>query len=116
MHRKHLAVFLLTLVLMLSLSSLALGQGDDLLPEDSALRGGNGDNLPHPLGKQQSGERQLALQQVLRTATAWGLQRLVEVGIATRRRRHAVCNGESCALGVERCIRGVACKGFREDH
>ena len=69
MHRKHFAVLLLALVLMLSLTSLAMGQGDDLLAEDRALRGGDGDNLPHPLGKQQSGQRQLALQQVLRTAT-----------------------------------------------
>ena len=76
MHRKHFAVLLLALVLMLSLTSLAMGQGDDLLAEDRALRGGDGDNLPHPLGKQQSGQRQLALQQVLRTATPAGVVQL----------------------------------------
>jgi immune inhibitor A len=66
MHRKHFAVFLLTLVLMLSLSSLALGQGDERLAEDIAPHGGNGDNLPHPLGKQRTALRQMGLQQVLR--------------------------------------------------
>ena len=76
MHRKHFAVLLLALVMMLSLTSLAMGQGDDLLAEDRALRGGDGDNLPHPLGKQQSGQRQLALQQVLRTATPAGVVQL----------------------------------------
>ena len=69
MHRKLLAVLMLALALLISVSSVALGQNDT---EDAALRqyGGNGDDLPHPLGKQQRGLRQIALQQQLQGAQA----------------------------------------------
>lgn len=71
MHRKLIAVFLLTIILILSVSSVALGQDDELLEADrlTAL-GGNGDNLQHPLGKQQWGLRQIALQQRLQGVEA----------------------------------------------
>lgn len=71
MHRKLIAVFLLTIILILSVSSVALGQDDGLLEADrlTAL-GGNGDNLQHPLGKQQWGLRQIALQQRLQGVEA----------------------------------------------
>ncbi|MBP6785995.1 MAG: immune inhibitor A [Candidatus Promineofilum sp.] len=71
MHRKLLAVLMLALALLISVSSVALGQGDT---GDAALRqyGGNGDDLPHPLGKQQRGLRQIALQQQLQGAQATG--------------------------------------------
>lgn len=71
MHRKLIAVFLLTIILILSVSSVALGQDDELLEADrlTAL-GGNGDNLQHPLGKQQWGLRQMALQQRLQGVEA----------------------------------------------
>lgn len=78
MHRKLIAVFLLTIILMLSVASVALGQDDELLEADrlTAL-GGNGDNLQHPLGKQQWGLRQMALQQRLQgVATDNGVMRL----------------------------------------
>ena len=65
MHRKLIAVFLLTIILILSVSSVALGQNDELLQADLLTLGGNTDNLQHPLGKQQWGLRQMALQQRL---------------------------------------------------
>ena len=65
MHRKLIAVFLLTIILILSVSSVALGQDDELLQADLLTLGGNTDNLQHPLGKQQWGLRQMALQQRL---------------------------------------------------
>ena len=77
MHRKLVAVILLTIVLLLSVSSLALGQDDELLAADLQPLGGNVDNLPHPLGKQQWGLRQLALQQrLLGTEATNGVMRV----------------------------------------
>ncbi|MCA9867621.1 MAG: immune inhibitor A [Anaerolineae bacterium] len=68
MHRKLLAVLLLTVILLVSVSSITLGQGNDLRPADTLRFGGNGDDLSHPLGKQQRGLRQMALQQRLQGA------------------------------------------------
>lgn len=77
MHRKLVAVLLLTIVLLLSVSSLALGQDDELLAADLNPLGGNVDNLPHPLGKQQWGLRQLGLQQrLLGTEATNGVMRV----------------------------------------
>ncbi len=77
MHRKLIAVILLTIVLLLSVSSLALGQDDELQSADLLKLGGNVDNLPHPLGKQQWGLRQQALQQRLQgTEATDGVMRL----------------------------------------
>ena len=77
MHRKLIAVFLLTIILILSVSSVALGQNDELLQADLLTLGGNTDNLQHPLGKQQWGLRQMALQQRLQgTAVTNGVMRV----------------------------------------
>jgi len=77
MHRKLIAVFLLTIILILSVSSVALGQDDELLQADMLTLGGNTDNLQHPLGKQQWGLRQIALQQRLQgTAAINGVMRV----------------------------------------
>jgi immune inhibitor A len=66
MHRKLVAVFLLTFLLMLSVSSVAFGQDNAEANVDPMLPyGGNVDDLPHPLGKQQRALRQTALQQRL---------------------------------------------------
>ena len=87
MHRKLIAVFLLTIILILSVSSVALGQDDELLQADLLTLGGNTDNLQHPLGKQQWGLRQMALQQRLQgTAVTNGVMRVgpdqfVELGM-----------------------------------
>jgi len=71
MHRKLAAVFLLTLVLLLSVSSFALGQGAQPADDEPMLPyGGNTDDLAHPLGKQQRALRQTALQQRLLGAEA----------------------------------------------
>ncbi len=65
MHRKLLAVFLLTIFLMMGVSSLATAQDGDILPTALLPRNGNTDNLPHPLGQKQWSLRQTALQQRL---------------------------------------------------
>ena len=65
MHRKLAAVFLLMLVLLLSVGSLAFAQGDAADADPLLPYGGNTDDLAHPLGKQQRALRQTALQQRL---------------------------------------------------
>ena len=70
MHRKLAAVFLLTLVLLMSVASFALAQGDAADADPMLPYGGNTDDLAHPLGKQQRALRQTALQQRLLGAEA----------------------------------------------
>jgi immune inhibitor A len=72
MNRKRLTVLFLTLALMMCVSSIALSQDSELRAADSLPYGGNVDDLPHPLGKQQRGLRQTALQQRLQGATTQG--------------------------------------------
>jgi immune inhibitor A len=81
MFRKILAVSLLTIALLLAVSSLALGQADAAREDADLLAlGGNTDDLPHPLGKQQRALRQTALQQRLRGQGAGAIQQ-VEPGV-----------------------------------
>jgi immune inhibitor A len=78
MNRKILTIFLLTAVMLLSVSAVALGAPTQQ-DEDAALMafGGNGDDLAHPLGTKQRALRQQALQQVVQgVVAADGVQRL----------------------------------------
>ena len=68
MYRKLMAVLMMTVLLLVTVSLPALGQGGELLAADlQPQRGatGNTDNLSHPLGQRQWGMRQVALQQRL---------------------------------------------------
>ncbi len=80
MQRKILAVFLLALVLLLSMSAVALGapaQQDNLEPvENLPYSVGRQDDLAHPLGKEQRALRQLALQQRLQGIGTGAVQQL----------------------------------------
>ena len=68
MFRKVLAVTFLTVVLLLSVSSMAFGESDAALEALLQSYGGNTDDLAHPLGKQQRAYRQMALEKQLRGA------------------------------------------------
>ena len=80
MHRKLLVVFLLTFVLLLSVSAVALGapalQGDFEPVENLPYSVGRQDDVTHPLGKELRANRQVALQQRLRGIGAGAVQQL----------------------------------------
>ena len=80
MHRKWLVVFLLTLVLLMSVSAVVLGEPssqEDFEPiENLPYSVGRQDDVSHPLGKQLRANRQLALQQRLQGIGAGAVQQL----------------------------------------
>ena len=80
MHRKLLVVFLLTFVLLMSVSAVALGapslQGDFEPVENLPYSVGRQDDVTHPLGKELRANRQVALQQRLRGIGAGAVQQL----------------------------------------